>query len=328
MLFNVKFPLPEFASRVLCLTASSRATLWTLVISKFIYTETPLAQSSRTWCCITWGNAALLLNPPLFIPGCSPKPWLLRNKEHVLLLTFFSSPNPSWLYSFRGCQHPGIHLFFRLHSPAVLSVPEVVHDPKSCFNLLRPFFIPQYPRDMCKGFICSLALWWVGNPLTSPLSGLAVFYKFLVVLILDGTRFISPGSDQMGIQMETDVAPVNGLFDREESGSFRGLLLPRGENCCIIHGAYFRCKLLSHGYRSATLPSVSSPGSLALLCCSFAEVRCASLKTSGRKYPIRTRTGAPGAPTTSGVADEWGSPPLFCVGILSHQQRSWFYFHV
>lgn len=134
MLFNVKFPLPEFASRVLCLTASSRATPWTLVISKFIYTETPLAQSSRTWCCITWGNAALLLNPPLFIPGCSPKPWLLRNKEHVLLLTFFPSPNPSWLYSFRGCQHPGIHLFFRLHSPAVLSVPEVVHDPKSCLT--------------------------------------------------------------------------------------------------------------------------------------------------------------------------------------------------
>lgn len=75
------------------------------------------------------------------------------------------------------CQSPGIHLFI---SPGVLSVPQIIHDPGSCFNLLMPFCIPQYPWDMCKG---SLALLWVGNPLTLPLAELAVFYKFLVVLI-------------------------------------------------------------------------------------------------------------------------------------------------
>lgn len=96
-----------------------------------------------------------------------------------------------------------------------------------------PFCIPQYPWDMCKGFICSLALLWVGNPLALPLAGLAVFHKFLVVLILNGTRFMSPGSDQMGMEMETDVAPVMGI-SAIRSGEIFFLVRPpslQGEKC-------------------------------------------------------------------------------------------------
>lgn len=94
------------------------------------------------------------------------------------------------------------------------------------------FCIPQYPWDMCKGFIWSLALLWVGNPLALALAGLAVFHKFLVVLILNGTWFMSPGSDQMGMEMETDVAPVMGISAirfGEIWGFFEGTFSPGGE---------------------------------------------------------------------------------------------------
>lgn len=109
-------------------------------------------------------------------------------------------------------QAPRIHLFFRQHSPGVLCVPQVISDPKTCFNLLMPFCILQHPWVTYKGFICSLSLFWVENPLTLHTAGLALFYKLLVALILNGTQSMSPGSDQMGMQMETDVAPVMGCF--------------------------------------------------------------------------------------------------------------------
>ena len=64
----------------------------------------------------------------------------MRNKEHGLLLlnlfTFPKFPDFMGLY-----QPPGSHLFFRLHSPGILSVrmPQVIRDPEHCFNLFDAF---------------------------------------------------------------------------------------------------------------------------------------------------------------------------------------------
>lgn len=165
---------------------------------------------------------------------------------------------------------------------------------------------------MCKGFICTLALLWVGNPLTLPLAGLAVFYKFLMVLILKAHSSYLPGLIKWAWKwrqmwhLQWAFQPL----DLEEF--FWGFLLSKGKNCCIIHGRYFHCKLLSHDYRIHTFPPrFPPPAPLPFhVSCSFAKVRCASLKSSGRKYPVRTRTRAPRAPTTSGVSDEGGSPPF------------------
>lgn len=147
---NVKFPLQEFASRVLCLTASSRATPW---ISVNLKVRLHWGSSGTGLTAVPLGKTPLFQTCCLFNFACSSKSWLMRNKEHgLLLLTFFTFPNQSWFYG--SLSIPSSHLFpvctalaslvsVCLKSPMILNID---------LTFLMPFHVLQYPVGHGQGF--------------------------------------------------------------------------------------------------------------------------------------------------------------------------------